>query len=172
MTKTIRLSVNGIAYERTVEPRTLLSDFIRHDLVLHGTHVGCEHGVCGACTVLVNGEAMRACLLLAVQMDDAEITTIEGVSIEGTLSPLQRAFQTHHALQCGFCTPGIILSVTRFLERTPHPTDEEIRGALSGHLCRCTGYLSIINAIRAAAESPCLGSDATGNNSHLSGGSS
>lgn len=152
MKTTILVRVNEINYERAVEPRTLLSDFLRHDLGLHGTHVGCEHGVCGACTVLVDGESMRSCLLFAVQMDGARITTIEGISPEGKLGPLQRAFQAHHALQCGFCTPGIIVTLHRFLAEHAQPSDDDIREALSGNLCRCTGYQAMISAVREIAD--------------------
>ncbi len=152
MTRTIRLRVNGLEYERTVEVRRTLADFLREDLDLTGTHVGCEHGVCGACTVLHAGEPVRACLLLAVQMDGADLTTVEGLAEGDRLHPLQQAFWDHHGLQCGFCTPGILLVAKALLEETPHPSEAEIREAISGNLCRCTGYHFIVEAIRAAAE--------------------
>jgi carbon-monoxide dehydrogenase small subunit len=151
-TRTLRLRVNGQPYERTVEVRRLLADFLREDLGLTGTHVGCEHGVCGACTVLVDGQPLRTCLLLAVQMDGVEITTVEGLADGERLHPLQQAFWDHHGLQCGFCTPGILLTAKAFLEDNPHPTDDEIREAISGNLCRCTGYHLIVEAIRAASQ--------------------
>lgn len=151
-TVTINLTVNGRHYTRAAEPRRLLSDFLRHDLGLTGTHVGCEHGVCGACTVLLEGDAVRSCLMLAVQADGLSLTTIEGVAApDGTLHPLQAAFREQHGLQCGFCTPGFIMSMLQFLEENPEPTDAEIREALSGNLCRCTGYVQIIAAVRQAA---------------------
>ena len=151
MTRTIRLHVNDRAYEGTVESRTSLADFLRDGLDLTGTHVGCEHGVCGACTVLLDGEPVRSCLLLAIQVDGARLTTVEGLADGEQLHPLQQAFWDHHGLQCGFCTPGILLTAKALLEETPHPTDEQIREALSGNLCRCTGYHFIVDAIRAAA---------------------
>ena len=151
MTRTIRLEVNGRAYEGTVEPRTSLADFLREQLDLTGTHVGCEHGVCGACTVLLDGVPVRSCLLLAIQLDGARLTTVEGLADGERLHPLQQAFWDHHGLQCGFCTPGILLTAKALLEETPHPTDDEIREAISGNLCRCTGYHFIVEAIRAAA---------------------
>jgi carbon-monoxide dehydrogenase small subunit len=151
MTRTIRLHVNGRAYERTVEPRTSLADCLRDDLDLTGTHVGCEQGVCGACTVLLEGEPVRSCLLLAVQLDGAHITTVEGLADGEHLHPLQQAFWDHHGLQCGFCTPGILLTAKALLEENPRPTDTEIREAISGNLCRCTGYHFIVEAIRAAS---------------------
>jgi carbon-monoxide dehydrogenase small subunit len=151
MTRTIRLEVNGRAYEQTVESRTSLADFLRDQLDLTGTHVGCEHGVCGACTVLLDGQPVRSCLLLAVQMDGARLTTVEGLADGERLDPLQQAFWDHHGLQCGFCTPGILLTAKALLEENPRPTDAEIRAAISGHLCRCTGYHFIVEAIRAAA---------------------
>jgi carbon-monoxide dehydrogenase small subunit len=148
----IALVVNGRAYERSVPPRLLLSDFLRHQLGLTGTHVGCEHGVCGACTVLLDGEPVRACLLLAVQADGARITTVEGLApTPHGLHPIQAAFQEAHALQCGFCTPGFLITVAALLEDNPHPTDKEIRQGLSGNLCRCTGYQNIVKAVRIAA---------------------
>ena len=149
----IALTVNGTRYERAVEPRLLLSDFLRHELHLTGTHVGCEHGVCGACTVLVDDALARACLMLAVQADGARITTVEGLaSTDGTLHPVQAAFWDAHGLQCGFCTSGMLITTVALLREVPHPTDAEIRGALSGNLCRCTGYQNIVAAVRLAAE--------------------
>jgi aerobic carbon-monoxide dehydrogenase small subunit len=150
----IGVVVNGASFRRSVEPRLLLSDFLRHDLGLTGTHVGCEHGVCGACTVLLDGEAVRACLVLAVQADGREIGTVEGLAPggEADLHPLQRAFQEAHALQCGFCTPGILMTLLPFLDENPRPTDTQIREAISGNLCRCTGYHNIVEAVRLAAE--------------------
>jgi len=130
-----------------VEPRLLLSDFLRHSLGLTGTHVGCEHGVCGACTVRLDGRAVRSCLLLAVQVDGCELETVEGLAREGRLSPLQQAFTDHHALQCGFCTAGILMAAADFLERHEQPTPEQVQDLLSGHLCRCTGYRPIVEAI-------------------------
>ena len=152
MTRAVRLTVNGQVYERTVEVRTTLADFLRDHLDLTGTHVGCEHGVCGACTVLLRGEPVRACLLLAVQTNGEEIDTVEGLAQGDTLDPLQQAFWEHHGLQCGFCTPGILMTVKALLDETPSPTDGEIRETLSGNLCRCTGYHFIVDAVRAAAE--------------------
>ena len=154
MTRTIRLFVNGEPREGTVEPRTSLVDFLRDGLDLTGTHVGCEHGVCGACTVLLDGEPVRACLLLAIQMDGAQVTTIEGLADGERLHPLQQAFWDHHGLQCGFCTPGILLTAKALLDENPEPTDAEIREAIAGNLCRCTGYHFIVEAIRAAATIP------------------
>jgi aerobic carbon-monoxide dehydrogenase small subunit len=149
---TVRLTVNGGAREATVEPRLTLADFLREQCRLTGTHLGCEHGVCGACTVLVDGAAVRSCLMFAVQADGAEVTTIEGIaSPDGELSPVQAAFRDCHGLQCGFCTPGFVVSVTVFLRDNPDPSDEEIRHALSGNLCRCTGYQGIVMAVRRAA---------------------
>jgi aerobic carbon-monoxide dehydrogenase small subunit len=151
MTRTVRLRVNGEPHERVVEVRKTLADFLRDDLALTGTHLGCEHGVCGACTVLLHGEPVRSCLLLAVQADGTDVTTVEGLADGDELHPLQQAFWDHHALQCGFCTPGILLTAKAFLEECPQPTDDEIRESLSGNLCRCTGYHFIVEAIRAAA---------------------
>ena len=148
---TITLRVNGAERTAAVDVRKTLVDFLREDLGLTGTHVGCEHGVCGACTILLNGEAVRSCLLFAVQADGAEIATVESLGTPDRLHPLQEAFREHHGLQCGFCTPGILMSMVRFLEEQPHPTDEEIREVLGGHLCRCTGYQGIIEAVRDAA---------------------
>jgi len=147
----IEVRVNGTARPATVEPRLTLADFLRDRCHLTGTHLGCEHGVCGACTVLLDGEAVRSCLVFAVQADGAEVTTIEGIAPDGELSPVQAAFRDHHGLQCGFCTPGFILSATAFLRDHPEPSDDEIRTGLSGNLCRCTGYQGILVAIRAAA---------------------
>ena len=147
----IEVRVNGTARPATVEPRLTLADFLRDRCHLTGTHLGCEHGVCGACTVLLDGEAVRSCLVFAVQADGAEVTTIEGIAPDGELSPLQAAFRDHHGLQCGFCTPGFILSATAFLRDHPQPSDDEIRTGMSGNLCRCTGYQGILVAIRAAA---------------------
>jgi aerobic-type carbon monoxide dehydrogenase small subunit (CoxS/CutS family) len=147
----IRLTVNGQAREGHSEPRKLLVDFLREDLGLTGTHVGCEHGVCGACTVLVNGEAARSCLMLAVQADGAELLTVEGLMRDGALHPLQQAFHEHHGLQCGFCTPGMLLTALDLLRTNPEPTETEIRHGLSAVLCRCTGYQGIVNAVAAAA---------------------
>ncbi len=149
----ITVRVNGVTYQREVEPRLLLSDFIRHDLGLTGTHVGCEHGVCGACTILFDGQPVRSCLLFAVQADGHNILTIEGLAPDPDhLHPIQEAFQDAHALQCGFCTPGFVMTLKPFLEENPDPSDEEIREAISGNLCRCTGYDHIVDAVRIAAE--------------------
>ncbi|HLQ35189.1 MAG TPA: (2Fe-2S)-binding protein [Chloroflexota bacterium] len=148
----IALTVNGARYTGTVEPRRSLVDFLRGDLGLTGTHVGCEHGVCGACTILMNGQSVRSCLLFAVQADGAELTTIEGVAEGKELHPIQKAFKQHHGLQCGFCTPAMILSTVELLRDNPLPTEDEIRIGLSGNLCMCTGYVNIIRAVKAAAE--------------------
>jgi aerobic-type carbon monoxide dehydrogenase small subunit (CoxS/CutS family) len=148
----VRLTVNGKAYEGRCEPRTLLAHFLRDNLDLTGTHVGCEHGICGACTVLYNGEAARSCIMLAVQADGAEIVTIEGLADGDTLHPLQQAFHEKHGLQCGFCTPGMLIAALDFLRTNPSPTEEETREALSAVLCRCTGYQHIVAAVMAAAE--------------------
>ena len=145
---TIGVTVNGTRHEHAVEPRLLLSDFLRHELGLTGTHVGCEHGVCGACTVLLDGAAVRACLVFAVQADGREVTTVEGLGSAGTLHPLQQAFHEAHALQCGFCTPGFLMSLLPFLHEHPDPSEREIREALSGNLCRCTGYANIVTAVQ------------------------
>ena len=147
----IRLTVNGQAREGRCETRKLLVDFLREDLGLTGTHVGCEHGVCGACTVLVNGEAARSCLMLAVQANGADLLTIEGLMKDGRLHPLQEAFHEHHGLQCGFCTPGMLLTALDLLQTNPRPTEAEIRQGLSAVLCRCTGYQGIVKAVEAAA---------------------
>ncbi|RMH15617.1 MAG: (2Fe-2S)-binding protein [Acidobacteria bacterium] len=149
--QSITVTVNGERYQRAVEPRLLLSDFLRHELGLTGTHVGCEHGVCGACTVLLDGAAVRSCLIFAVQADGHEVTTVEGLAAGDGLHPLQEAFRREHALQCGFCTPGFLLTLVPFLEENPQPTEEEIRHALSGNLCRCTGYQNIVAAVKRAA---------------------
>jgi carbon-monoxide dehydrogenase small subunit len=149
----MHVTVNGVQYEAEVEPRLLLADFLRHHLRLTGTHIGCEHGVCGACTVLVNGQSMRSCLLFTPQVNGAEITTVEGLAPQGQLSPLQEAFREHHALQCGFCTPGMLMTAYELLQHTPQPTEAEIRQALSGNLCRCTGYQNIVQAIHAVSAS-------------------
>ncbi|HEU5230785.1 MAG TPA: (2Fe-2S)-binding protein [Ktedonobacteraceae bacterium] len=149
----ITVTINGRQYERQVPVRLLLSDFLRHELHLTGTHIGCEHGVCGCCTILLDGEAVRSCLLLAVQVDGRTLTTIEGLAgAEGQLHPIQQAFREQHGLQCGFCTPGIILSVHAMLREHPAPTEAEIRHELSGNLCRCTGYQNIVAAVKCAAE--------------------
>ena len=148
----IKLKVNGVEYEGTVEARKLLADFMRDDLGLTGTHVGCEQGACGACTVILNGRTTQSCLMLAVQADGAEILTVEGLAGGAALGPIQQAFLDHHALQCGFCTPGVLLSAHALLQENSHPTEEEIRLGISGHICRCTGYVNIVKAIQAAAE--------------------
>ena len=147
--KTIRLTVNGATLERVVEPRLLLSDFLRQDLGLTGTHVGCEHGVCGACTVIVSGDSVRSCLMLAVQADHTSIETVESLGSVRKLNPVQLALQEHHALQCGFCTPGMLMTITDLLRKYPLATDDQIRAGLSGNLCRCTGYEHIVRAVQA-----------------------
>ena len=149
--RAIHVTVNGRAYETTVEVRKTLADFLRDDLELTGTHLGCEHGVCGACTVLVDGAAVRACLLLAAQMHGRRIETVEGLAGGETLSPLQEAFRAHHALQCGFCTPGFLMTLTGLFREVPDPSDAQIREAIAGNLCRCTGYINIVAAAQAAA---------------------
>jgi carbon-monoxide dehydrogenase small subunit len=150
----VHLTVNGEDCRLSVEPRRTLADALREDLRLTGTHVGCEHGVCGACTVLVDGAAVRACLLLVAQLDGHEVVTIEGLSSpDGSLSPVQQAFRDCHGLQCGFCTPGFVVSVTALLDEHPHPTEEQLRHGLAGNLCRCTGYQGIVNAVRQVAAS-------------------
>ena len=151
MRERVRVVVNGRAYEREVEPRLLLVHFIRDVLGLTGTHVGCDTSQCGACTITMNGQAVKSCTFFAVQCDGATITTIEGLAKNGELHPIQQGFWEKHGLQCGFCTPGILLTMKAFLEECPHPTDEQIREALSGNFCRCTGYHFIVEAIRAAA---------------------
>lgn len=153
------MTVNGKIHERSVEPRMLLSDFIRHELTLTGTHVGCEQGVCGACTVLFDGLPTRACLMLAVQADGHEIRTVEDLGTMEAMHPLQEAFRDAHGLQCGFCTPGLLMSLVPFLEKNPSPNDDEIRQALEGNLCRCTGYQHIVDAVRLAAERMSVGDE-------------
>jgi aerobic-type carbon monoxide dehydrogenase small subunit (CoxS/CutS family) len=149
----IQVQVNGESYERGVEARKLLVHFIRDDLSLTGTHIGCDTGNCGACTVLLDGLAVKSCMLLAVQADGAEVTTVEGLAgDEEELTPLQRAFSEQHALQCGYCTPGMLLSATHLLQRNPTPSEEEIRRAIQGNICRCTGYVNIVKAIQAVSE--------------------
>ena len=149
----VKVTVNGRTYEREVEARLLLSDFLRHELGLTGTHVGCEHGVCGACTILLDGDPVRSCLILAVQADGHELRTVEGLApAPGELHPLQQAFWEAHGLQCGFCTPGFLMTLVPFLEDNPSPTEHEIRQALSGNLCRCTGYQHIVDAVKMVAK--------------------
>ena len=149
--RAISVTINGSEYAGLVEPRLLLADFLREDAALTGTHVGCEHGVCGACTVMLDGQTVRSCLLFAVQADGRRIQTVEGIAADDEMSPLQQAFWAHHGLQCGFCTPGMLLTATELLATSPAPTDDEIRHAISGNLCRCTGYQNIVAAIKAAA---------------------
>ncbi len=148
----ITVTVNGTEYERAVEPRMLLSDFIRHELGLTGTHVGCEHGVCGTCTVIFDGQSVRSCLMFAVQANGHEIRTVEGLGTMEDLHPLQEAFREAHGAQCGYCTPGFLMTVLPFLKENPDPTEEEIREAISSNLCRCTGYQHIVDAVKLAAE--------------------
>jgi len=149
----ITVKVNEKEYKREVEPRLLLSDFLRHELGLTGTHVGCEHGVCGACTIMFDGESARSCLMFAVQVDGHEIMTVEGLAEDkDNLHPLQQSFWEAHGLQCGYCTPGILMTLIPFLKQNPNPTEDEIRHALSGNLCRCTGYQHIVDAVKLAAE--------------------
>jgi len=148
----IILTVNGAAHRLSVEPRILLSDAIRHHLGLPGTHVGCEHGVCGACTILVDGAPARSCLMFAIQAQGRKLETVESLAINGELNALQKAFHDAHALQCGYCTPGILMSTTAFLKETPAPDEEQVRDMLSGHLCRCSGYQHIVDAVLAAAQ--------------------
>lgn len=152
MSVRVGLTVNGKPYEGTVDPRTTLVDFLRGQLGLVGTHVGCEHGVCGACTIIVNGQSARSCLMLAVQADGAELLTVEGLAKDGELHPIQDAFMKEHGLQCGFCTPGFLMAVYDLLEHNPDPNDDEIRDFLGGQLCRCTGYQSILAAVHRAAK--------------------
>jgi carbon-monoxide dehydrogenase small subunit len=153
---TISVQINGETYEREVEARKLLVHFIRDDLDLTGTHVGCDTGNCGACTILLDGRTVKSCMLLAAQADGATITTVEGLAPDGELTALQRAFSEHHALQCGYCTPGILLSAIHLLEQNPSPSEEEVRKGIQGNICRCTGYVNIVRAIRAvsAGQSP------------------
>ncbi len=148
----VSVTVNGSPYERTVEPRMLLVDFIRQELGLTGTHIGCEHGVCGTCTILLDGAPVRSCLMFAVQANGHEIRTIEGLGTMDNLHPLQEAFREAHGLQCGFCTPGMIMSVLPFVEKNGHPTEEQVREVVDGNLCRCTGYQHIVDAVKLASE--------------------
>ena len=150
-TMTLTVTVNGTEYEEQVEPRLLLSDFLRHQLGLTGTHVGCEQGVCGACTVLINGEVVRSCLTLACQTENATIETVESLADGEELHPIQRAFKQEHGLQCGFCTPGFLMTTKALLDENPDPSEDEIREGLSGNICRCTGYVGIVNAVKVAA---------------------
>ncbi|MCL4268145.1 MAG: (2Fe-2S)-binding protein [Anaerolineales bacterium] len=153
MTHSITVTVNEKEYTREVEPRLLLSDFLRHELGLTGTHVGCEHGVCGACTILFDGESIRSCLIFAIQADGHNITTVEGLATDkDNLHPLQQSFWEAHGLQCGYCTPGVLMTLIPFLKQNPNPSEDEIRHALSGNLCRCTGYQHIVDAVKLAAE--------------------
>jgi carbon-monoxide dehydrogenase small subunit len=149
----IELNVNGKPVSGTAEPRVSLADFLREELRLTGTHLGCEHGVCGACTVIVDGASVRSCLMFAVQAQGASVTTVEGLAPAGELGDLQRAFREHHALQCGFCTPGLLITAEAFLAENPHPTPDDVRVALSGNVCRCTGYIGIVEAVLATARS-------------------
>ena len=148
----IRVRINDTPYERSVEARKLLVDFIRDDIGLTGTHIGCEHGVCGACTVLLNGEPSQSCLLFAVQVDGSEIVTVEGLESDGSLHPLQEAFSAAHGLQCGFCTPGMLMSAVYLLKENSEPSETDIRLAISGNICRCTGYVNIVKAVQLAAQ--------------------
>ena len=148
----VGVTVNGTRYERTVEPRLLLSDFLRHNLGLTGTHVSCEHGVCGSCTILFDGQPVRSCLMFAVQANGHEILTVEGLGTPEDLHPLQEAFWEAHSVQCGFCTPGILMTLVPFLEGNPNPNESEIRAAISGNLCRCTGYQHIVDGVKLAAQ--------------------
>lgn len=152
MMRTINVKVNGVAHQIEVEPRLLLADFLRGTLGLTGTHVGCEHGVCGACTIIVEGDSVRSCLLFAVQMDGCAIETVESLGTLHRMSPLQEAFREHHALQCGFCTPGMLMTVKDLLAKHPLANDDQIREGLSGNLCRCTGYANIVQAVRAVSD--------------------
>ena len=154
MIRDIKLTVNGVEYTGRVEVRMTLADFLRGELDLTGTHLGCEHGICGACTILVNGHAVRSCLLLAVQADGANLMTVEGLAQGEDLNPLQRAFQENHALQCGFCTPGFLMTACELLVDIPEPTHEQVREGISGNICRCTGYAPIIQAILQASKEP------------------
>jgi len=148
----VTVTVNGARYERAVESRMLLSDFLRHELGLHGTHVGCEHGVCGTCTIVLDGQPVRSCLMFAVQADGHEILTVEGLGTPEALHPLQQAFRDAHALQCAFCTPGFLMTLVPFLKENSNPSEDEIREAIAGNLCRCTGYQNIVGAVKLAAE--------------------
>ena len=156
----VTVAVNGTRHERTVEPRMLLSDFLRYELGLTGTHVGCEHGVCGACTVLLDGQPVRSCLMFAVQADGHEILTVEGLGTPDSLHPLQEAFWESHGVQCGFCTPGLLMTLVPFLAENPDPTEQEIREAIAGNLCRCTGYQHIVDSVKLAAEKLAAGPEA------------
>jgi aerobic carbon-monoxide dehydrogenase small subunit len=147
----VKVSVNGQTYERDVEPRKLLIHFLRDDLDLTGSHVGCDTGNCGACSVIVDGVLVKSCMMLAVQADGATIETVEGLAQDGELNPLQQAFSDHHGLQCGYCTPGMLMSATALLRSNPHPSEDDIRTAIQGNICRCTGYVNIVEAIKAAA---------------------
>ena len=147
----VRVTVNGVSQEASVEPRTTLADFLREGLGLGGTHLGCEHGVCGICTVLLDGKATRSCLTLAVQADRREVMTVEGLASDGELHPIQQAFMEEHGLQCGFCTPGFLMTLCELLRDNPRPSDDEIKDVLGGQLCRCTGYQSILRAVHSAA---------------------
>jgi aerobic carbon-monoxide dehydrogenase small subunit len=148
----VKVTINGETYERTVMARTLLVHFIRDVLALKGTHIGCDTGNCGACTVIYNGRAIKSCMMLAAQADAAEIETVESLSENGELGPIQRAFHEHHGLQCGYCTPGLLMSTTALLRSNPHPSEEEIRRGIRGNICRCTGYVNVVKSIEAAAE--------------------
>ena len=148
----IALKVNGVEYERWVEPRRLLIDFLREDLELVGTHIGCEHGICGSCTVLFNGRAVRSCLLFAVQADGADIMTVEGLADAEQLHPIQEAFREKHGLQCGYCTPGMLMTAYEFLNENPNPSEEDVRESMSGVLCRCTGYKQVVDSVMEAAQ--------------------
>jgi aerobic-type carbon monoxide dehydrogenase small subunit (CoxS/CutS family) len=148
----VTVTVNGVEYDRDVEPRKLLIHFIRDDLDLTGSHIGCDTGNCGACSMIVNGQLVKSCMMLAVQANGATIETVEGLADDGTLTPLQQSFSDHHALQCGYCTPGMLMSATALLRENPSPSDEEIRKALQGNICRCTGYWNIFEAVKAAVK--------------------
>jgi aerobic carbon-monoxide dehydrogenase small subunit len=150
--KTISVEINGELYEREVDARRLLVHFIRDDVDLTGTHIGCDTGNCGACTVQLNGQAIKSCMMLAVQADGASLRTVEGLATDGELTALQQAFSDHHALQCGYCTPGMLMSASHLLEQNPHPTEDEIRKAIQGNICRCTGYVNIVEAVKAVGE--------------------
>jgi aerobic carbon-monoxide dehydrogenase small subunit len=149
--KTVTVEVNGVEYEREVDARRLLIHFLRDDLGLTGSHIGCDTGNCGACSIVVDGTLLKSCMMLAIQADGAKIETVEGLASDGELTPLQQAFSDHHALQCGYCTPGMLMSATALLRRNARPSDDEIRKAIQGNLCRCTGYVNIVEAIKAAA---------------------